>query len=198
MLIFDDKSHTYFWDGVEVPGVTSILSPLIDFSRVPPAVLQAAADFGTAVHLACELDDVGDLDESTLDAALIPYLDAWRAFCVDHDVNWDVIEQPVYHSSLRYAGTPDRIGYVRGSKCVVDIKSTAQLYPSVGPQLSAYAYAYDAGMAPTMQRIAVQLKADGTYKAQQYKDPTDWPTFCSLLTIRNWCAKHNIKPNYKD
>ena len=50
MLTFDAEKHEYRWNGQLVPGVTSILEPLTDFSFVPPDVLRAAQDFGTAVH----------------------------------------------------------------------------------------------------------------------------------------------------
>jgi hypothetical protein len=194
-LTFDDASHTYRVNGQVVPGVTSVLAPLTNFDRVPPHVLAAAADFGKAVHRACELDDLGELDESTLDDALMPYLQAWRHFSADHAVEWEQIEEPAYNATMRYAGTPDRFGLVRGVHTVVDIKSTAQLYPAVGPQLAAYAQALK---VPHAARLAVQLKADGTYVAKPYTDPTDWPVFASLLTLRNWCAHHSITPNFKD
>lgn len=193
VLTFDEASHTYYFGGQVVPGVTSILSPLTDFSRVPPAVLEAASQFGKAVHLACELDDLGTLDEASLDPALTPYLYAWRMFSAEHSVEWEQIELPIYHTALRYAGTPDRIGKVNGMRAVVDIKSTAQLYPSVGPQLAAYASASNEQYA---KRIGVQLKSDGTYVAKTYDDPTDFPVFASLLTVRNWCARHSITPNF--
>lgn len=194
-LTFDEHSHTYRFNDNVVPGVTSVLSPLTDFSRVPPHVLEAASNFGKAVHRACELDDLGELDEAALDSALKPYLQAWRKYSADHRVQWDVIEEPVYHATMRYAGTPDRFGLVDGVRTVVDIKSTAQLYPAVGPQLSAYANAL---LEPFARRMAVQLMADGTYVAKTYEDPTDWPLFASLLTLRNWCARHDITPNFKE
>ncbi len=194
-LTFDEATHTYRYNGIVVPGVTTILSPLTDFSRVPPHVLRAAADFGTAVHLACELDDLGTLDVESLDPALAPYLAAWRKFSSEHEVEWTLIEQPVYHKALGYAGTLDRLGRVKGLATVLDIKSSAQLYPSVGPQLAAYQQAAE---HPTVQRMAVQLKSDGTYTAKTYTDPTDWPVFASLLTLRTWCARHDITPNFKD
>lgn len=194
-LTFDEATHTYRYNGNVVPGVTSILAPLTDFSRVPEHVLQAAADFGTAVHKACELDDLGELDEDSLDPALVPYLAAWRQFSAEHAVSWELIEQPVYHKALGYAGTLDRLGLVDGLLSVLDIKSSAQLYPSVGPQLAAYQQAAD---RPTVQRLAVQLKDNGAYELKAYTDPTDWPAFASLLTLRTWCKQHGITPNFKD
>jgi hypothetical protein len=193
VLTFDEASHTYRFGGQVVPGVTSILAPLTNFDRVPPAVLEAASQFGKAVHRACELDDLGELDEAALDPALLPYLTGWRKFSADYAVEWDWVEAPKFNATMRYAGTPDRFGKVRGMHTVVDIKSTAELYPSVGPQLAAYAHALQ---EPYADRLAVQLKADGTYVAKPYTDRTDWPVFCSLLTLRNWCARYDINPNF--
>jgi hypothetical protein len=193
----DEASHTYTLGGVKVPGVTSILAPLCDFSRVNADVLQAAADFGTAVHLACELDDLGTLDEESLDPALAPYLSAWRKFSRDNEVKWTLIEELVYHPTMGYAGKLDRYGKVLNDDAVVDIKSSVQLYPSVGPQLAAYAKAIPEATMLT-RRIAVQLRPDGSYVAKKYTSPNDWAVFASLITLRNFCAQHAITPTYKE
>ncbi|WP_217992962.1 hypothetical protein, partial [Priestia megaterium] len=112
MLSFDAATHRYSWNGQPVPGVTSVLEPLSSLHLVDPDLLQAASAFGTAVHLACELDDLGQLDERDLDPALMPYLAGWRLFSKDWQVHWDGIEEQVYHPTLRYAGTLDRRGTV--------------------------------------------------------------------------------------
>ncbi len=194
-LTFDAETHVYRFRGEVVPGVTSILKPLQDFSCVPVAVLEAASSFGTAVHLACELWDKGVLDEDLLDPALVPYLAGWKQFSADHAVKWEMIEEQVYHPGLRYAGTLDRFGIVSNALAVVDIKSSAGLYPAVGPQLAAYKAAIQVA-APVINRIAVQLKADGSYVAKTYTDRTDWPLFASLVTVRNWSLAHNVTPKY--
>lgn len=197
-LTFDEATHTYRFNGNVVPGVTSILKPLTNYDSVPAAVLDAASLFGKAVHRACELDDLGELDEAALDVALVPYLQAWRNFSADYAVEWEVIETPMYHQALRYAGTADRIGKVRRLSAVVDIKTTYELMPTNGPQLAAYARLHAPVLGNLLDRIGVQLKADGTYVAKPYTDPTDWPVFASLLTLRNWCARNSITPNFKD
>lgn len=196
-LTFDSHSHTYRYNGQVVPGVTTILNPLTDFSHVPPQVLAAASEFGTAVHLACELDDLGELDVAQLDPALAPYLEGWRRFSAEHTVKWSLIEERVYHPTFRYAGTLDRFGLVDRINTVLDIKSSVALYPAVGPQLAAYEKALPPEFT-AVKRMAVQLKDDGTYTAKEYTNPSDWPLFCSLLTVRNWCGIHGITPNYKD
>ena len=191
-LTFDEDTHTYRYNGNVVPSVTTVLKPLTNLDMVPPHVLQAAADFGTAVHKACELDDLGELDLIALDPALVPYLMAWRKFSTEHSAKWVHIEKQVHNKTLGYAGTLDRFGFVDGMSTLLDIKSSIELYPSVGPQLVAYEKAIE---EPVIHRMAVQLKGDGTYVAKLYEDPTDWPVFCSLLTVRNWCTRHRITPN---
>jgi hypothetical protein len=191
-LTFEEATHTYRYKGNVVPSVTTILKPLTNLEMVPSPVLKAAADFGTAVHKACELDDLGELDLVALDSALVPYLMAWRKFSSEHSVMWVHIEKQVHNKTLGYAGTLDRFGYVDGISTLLDIKSSIELYPSVGPQLAAYGKAI---VEPVIRRMAVQLKGDGTYVAKPYEDSSDWPVFCSLLTVRNWCTRHRITPN---
>jgi len=205
MLTFDEETHRYFWDGQQVPGVTTILSPLTDFSAVDPDVMRRASTFGTAVHRVCELDDEGaNLDEFDVDPALLPYLQAWRNFSRDWSVEWQHIENRVYHPTLRYAGTLDRAGTVlqpgdpshRRHNAMVDIKTSTSLYPAVGPQLAAYARAFDPFTGSSLRRYAVQLRGDATYVCKEYRDADDFATFSALLALRTWCGRHSITPQF--
>jgi len=197
-LTFDEASHTYRWDGQPIPGVTQVLAPLTDFSAVPLDILAAASAFGVAIHKATELDDEGALDEAVLDDALRPYLAAWRKFVHEHEASWSHIECRLFHPTLRYAGTADRIGLVDGELTVVDIKTTAKLYPAVGPQLAAYRRAAVDGLKlPVMQRASVRLMADGNYDFHVHTGAEDLSVFVSLLTVRNWCRRHNIRPHFQ-
>jgi len=195
MLTFDDPSHTYRWNGRVVPGVTSILNPISGYDSVPLSILNRASDIGKAVHLACQMDDEGDLDEAQLDPFLAPYLDAWRQFSVDHQCVWDTIEEADYSEQFGFAGTPDRTGLVLDDESVVDIKTTAEPMPGVGPQLAAYEH-LKFKTTNKRKRFAVYLKKDGTYLLKQYKDTSDFSLFASLLTLRAWCAKHDVTPSW--
>lgn len=196
MLTLDAVKHEYREGGVLIPSVTQILAPLSNFEFVHPEVLAAAQQFGTAVHLACELDDLGKLNTDSLDSALMPYLNGWRKFSRDYAVSWEAIESRVYSPTLRYAGTLDRAGLVSGKKAIVDIKSGTSLLPTVGPQLAAYANAYSP-IGRSMERYAVRLYPDG-YELKQYTSQSDWPVFASLITLRSFCARNRITPNFKE
>ena len=55
-LEFYPETHTYLYDGLMLPSVTQILGVKYknDYASVPPAVLNNAAQRGTAVHKAIE------------------------------------------------------------------------------------------------------------------------------------------------
>lgn len=195
MLTFDEIKHEYRWNGQVVPGVTSLLSPLSDYSFVNPQVLADAAQFGRDVHLACEFYDQGTLDESALHADLRPYLDAWVKFLHETGFVVQMCEQKVYHHQLGYAGTLDREGTL-DEEAVIDIKTVTTLMPATGPQLFAYESALISqpnwGGPKKLKKFAVQLKEDGNYKLKEYEDKADWSAFVSLLNIHQWKRNHNI------
>lgn len=197
MLEFDSSSHTYRVGGVVVPSVTQILSPLVDFSMVTPDVLAAKAAIGTAVHLACELYDMDDLIEDDLDPVLVPYFEGWKKFRLETGYAPLETEQRVYHPKLSYAGTFDSYGELNGKLTMIDRKTSASISDAtVGPQTAAYAEAkkampgYDG--PKKLQRAAIQLRPDGTYKIHLYTDDADWSVFVSLLTILNHRRKHGL------
>lgn len=205
MLTFDAETHRYFADGTQVPSVTQILAPLTDFAAVDPDVMRRASAFGSAVHHLCELSDQGaDLGDYDIDEALLPYLRAWRRFCTEWAVEWSGIEMRVFHPALRYAGTLDRKGTLlapgepahRRHAAMVDIKTSTSLYPSVGPQLAAYARADDPLTGSSLRRYAVQLRGDATYVCKEYRDADDFATFSALLALRTWCGRHSITPKF--
>lgn len=189
---FDAVAHKYYLGDRLLPSVTEVCRPLYDFSEIKPEVLQYAAERGTAVHLACELHDRGSLDRKSIDPAIAGYVAAWISYRADVDCEWDIIEQPMHHPRLLYAGTPDRIGTVDGKRAVIDIKTTSVMSPAVGVQLAGYQMMepVDASKAQNVLRVAVQLRKDGTYRTHQFDSRGDSMTFLSLLNIHNWRLKN--------
>jgi hypothetical protein len=146
-LTFEEESHTYRLGGTKLPSVSRILE--LRFGALPSAPhIQIAADRGKKAHLACELWDLGDLDEDSIAGTdLAGYLRGWAKWC-GAPGEWALIEHRLAGTvaGVTYAGTIDRVGYVRG---VTDIKSKGRttkppLYDSDewqrhGMQLAAYA-----------------------------------------------------------
>lgn len=190
-IAFDEATHTYRVRGQIVPGVTSILQPLVDFSGIPPAVLAAKADLGTRVHLACELDDQDDLDEASVEDDVAPYLAAYRRFRAEVRPEILLNEHRVYHKTWNYCGTLDRVMRIQGLTYVVDLKTCFTTPMSAGPQTSAYARAVEAAkLMDIHKRAALRLRPDGTYRLDTLDHANDWSVFLACLTLRSFMENH--------
>lgn len=193
-LLFRPEDHTYWLGERQLPAVTAVLKDLdADAYRfVSDEDMKAAADLGTAVHIACDLDDKNDLDEESLDPQIVPYLAAYRRFKAEMGFVVTETEQKVHHPALLYAGTLDKIGYFAEAPKItelIDLKTTSKIMRAVGPQLWAYSEALKA-MFPGMvihNRRALQLRDDGTYRlTKPYRDVADFKCFVSLLNVHYW------------
>jgi len=197
-LTLDKVNHIYRWNGVKVPSVTQVLTPLQNFHAVDPQTLHQAAQFGKAVHMMLALWDDGTLDLDSVDPALLPYLDGWRKFLRETKFIVTFIEHEVYHSKLRYAGTIDRIGrLVSKSKVadiILDIKTGDILYPWIAVQLAGYQAAYvDMTGCGKVYRASLRLNEQGNYRLDWHESKLDWPCFAALITVQNWKITHNIE-----
>ena len=176
-IIFDEATHTYLVDGVEVPSVTTILKPLTDrgYGKVNPSVLEYAKNRGKAVHEALELMDYGAEPEITPEIA--PYINAYLEWSQIYRPKWIGVEQIVYSENYGYIGTLDRVGSLNNRElAVVDLKTsqpTKEALISVCCQTAAYEVAYNEAhgefdpyldMYIPLSRFGLFLKSDGTYR----------------------------------
>lgn len=187
-LTFDEETHTYRLLGGVVPGVTQILRPLADFSGIPKNVLEAKADLGRRVHFACQLDDENDLDESSVEDDVAPYLDGWRRFLRDSGAVVLANEQRVAEPLLMFAGTLDNVLLLNGAKWLIDKKTSISLPHAVGPQTAAYMRAL--GDATVTHRGALRLRPDGTYRLDPLTGADDWSVFFACLTLHRFKESH--------
>lgn len=202
-LTFDPEPHVYRFDGEVIPSVTQLLEPLINYAGVPGAILQHAADRGTAVHLATEFWDDGDLDEESIDPEVLPYVQAWQRFRGESGFVVERSEMRLYSARHRYAGTVDCIGILGGRRVMVEKKTTAVLAPATAIQVTAYRRAYNETCLPherIRQSYSVHLRRDGTYRLDEWTpDEEHWAAFLALLnpddsdsaaTIAAWKARY--------
>lgn len=190
-VVFDPAMHVYTVDGDRVPHVTEIIAAARAFT--PNEYAQFYAERGSAVHYVCRLDDEGDLDESTMNDAVKPYLEGWRKFKAESGFDFSGVEiECQKHSKvLGFAGTIDRFLNHKEQPIVIDIK-TGVVHPATGLQLAGYALLIDHMMYGT-KRIAVHLSKEGNYKINEYADHLgDRSAFLACLTVVNWKRKNNI------
>lgn len=184
---FREEGHEYRLDGVLVPSVTQATDWLLDFSRVPPDVLEAAARFGTAVHRMIELDVARELDEAALDARLVPYLRAWRRFLVESGFRPEVCEEVVGSKVYQYAGRLDLAGPLKRKMALLDLKS-GEVPVTIGMQTAAYSRAAEETLnLRGLVRYALDLKPD-RYRLIPCDGTSDLNLFLAALTIKRWRA----------
>jgi len=194
-LTFDPDTHRYYLGGQLIPGVSSVLKLAQLDARYRDPYEFATTETGTLVHKVLEDWDTGILlrDEICIPDGTEPYLAAWRTFREAWGFTPVFIEERVWNTIHRYAGTVDRIGTLGDEQwAVVDIK-TGDPAPWHGLQLAAYLMAaQDRGMfpvgIPVPRRIGVYLRANGTYAVEEYEDGRDGITFKAFLMAYNWRA----------
>lgn len=186
-LTFDEAEHRYAVDDVPVPSVTQVLNDIIgEYRHVDPDVLEAARQFGTHAHQATDLFDKGELDHDSLDVALLPYLNGWREFLIDHRARVIESELRVYHPTLRVAGTLDKLVDWNGL-CQIDLK-TGIVPRTVGLQTSAYQELlsfHPKFTTRVRRRYCLQLTGleFPSYRLFPQKNLGDWPLFVSCLNV---------------
>ena len=162
-----------------------------DFSKINPQLLEDCQHFGTAVHLATQLDDLGTLDVAELSEPLFPYLEAWRKFRKDYNLKFmrDEIEVSLISHKWGFRGILDRIS--REKNILIDIKSGATVTPAVSIQCAAYAILAEENGMKIKKCFCVQLK-EGKYSVIPYTDISDQSIFLSALNCYRFKQKHNL------
>lgn len=105
---FSEEGHRYTLDGQDLPSVTTVLKAegFIDNRFFD----EYSRERGSMVHLATHYDDMGELDEETLDPVIVPYCEAWRRFKRESGFIIHQSEVPMASRTYRFAGKPDTIG----------------------------------------------------------------------------------------
>ena len=192
---FEEESHTHYIGGVIVPGITTVIAPLYDFSGVPFHIMEASRQYGTAVHKVVELFCFDALDLDALDLSLVPSLQAFEQWLKDYGFNKSdfIVETPMGDPALMVACIPDLI---LDGKLIVEIKSREpnQLTDSIQTVCQEHVWKKNGGeRTKEYERRVLTLRQDGTYKYQKVNDKQAMPRFRKLLdyyydtkTINSW------------
>lgn len=184
--------------------------------RAPDAVKNSAAKLGTGVHL---LANTLGADETALEGFQIqkealPYVQAFRAFLGDYGASSIVSsEKAVINFSAAYGGTYDLMlklptGFLGADQLwMVDIKTSAKLYPETGLQLAAYGYAEYICLPddphlyplPPIDRYGVLHLRPDTYPEKGYRfveyqvRDTDYQAFLAARDLWQWRKEGRFK-----
>lgn len=134
-VVFDAKHHTYTLYGKQLQGITPIINWLFPdtYKDIPQHILDAAADYGTAVHQKCEeCDSLGIANDDVV--------------CAYQRIISEAGLQPVYSEYLVSDGQniASAIDKVFADDSLGDIKTTSKIHwLNVQLQLSIYAWLYE-------------------------------------------------------
>ena len=164
---FDEANHLYIVNGEPKPGPSQIIGmvglskPVDDMPEPMRSNFIAAGNLGKVVHKWCEIDDLGQKHlYEEIPPRIEYYLQGWRKFKKDFEVEMLEIEQPHYSEYGDYCGIPDRAALVKKFPYVIDIKSSKSMNPNGRLQTMGYTYFFK----NPLRRMLVQLKDDGNYK----------------------------------
>jgi hypothetical protein len=149
-------------DGERVPGTTTVIGRFKDSGALMHWAFQQgkagaerlydaaekAADIGTLAHAMVECSINGEDPEKAFEGAIIAdeadkdkarnafkeYLE-WAA---QTDVKIIAQEMHLVSEEYRFGGTPDAIGMIGNSLCLLDWKTSNAVYPDYAIQLAAY------------------------------------------------------------
>lgn len=137
-LEYFDDTHTYLYDGLMLPSVTQILSVRYknDYASVPPAVLNNAAQRGTAVHKAIENFNVSGYDDGSEAVRNFKFLQKQYGFEV-LDSELPIV---IFKDDMPIAcGRLDMTMLIDGQTGIADIKTVSALNKEkIAYQLNLY------------------------------------------------------------
>lgn len=193
---FDEATHTYTLDGVELPSVTHIIRYLaVDkANNADPNMALIARERGSAVHEATVMYDCFGEIPDDFPAEYAPYLEAYVQFVRDYKPGWELIEHQMGNKTLGFAGTLDRFGLIDGEYAILDIKTSYKVdVPSLSAQLAAYMSLLYKEYSPTkkwdeiiekgLNLYGLQLMRDGKYRLYKCDESVGDILFQSCLKI---------------
>ena len=181
MLTYDDQGRAC-WNGERVPRTTEVCALLAPRWLAGEYYLRK----GTLIHRIAEWEDTGELDESSVDPALVGYLEAYRKFKAATGWRTLASEQKFFHEKYLYCGRADRVGVFDTKKWVwtIDLKS-GQPHEADKLQAPAYLFGLKSQGYDTQKCADLYLKANGSYRFVEVKNPT--AKFLQFLTgIQKW------------
>lgn len=148
---------------------------------VPDSALQR----GRAVHAAINLDERGNLDESSVDPEVAPRLASWRLWRRAAGLIYERGEFEVRGAG--YVGHPDIVGTINGEPWLLDIKGGA---PAPWHAIQTALYAATLGR---VRRGAVYVTDDGSIaRLVEHRDREDFATGAAAVRVAAWKKSHGL------
>ena len=154
---FIEETHTYLINGIIVPSVTTLIKKIFPdkYKGISEKVLERKAKYGTLGHKVIE--DIGvsmmSLEEAMqyikklyeigeINQDMFISLREYVRLCKRNELK-PIQNEVIVNYGYEFVGTLDMIANVKGKRCLIDIKFTAELdYEYLAWQLGMYKLAY--------------------------------------------------------
>ena len=174
-----------------LPTVTEVINPWVDWSKIPPAMLQAAADRGTAIHDVClnfhakGLPYLGAIQDDA--KGYIKSFDRWFDKIVGEVL---LVEERLFDDANGYCGQIDLLVQTKqGEIWLVDLKSPVILSKSWKVQIAAYGRLCDLWSVKNNVNIdrcgSLRLRKDGGIPAMDWYEGSALQDFNIFLSALN-------------
>lgn len=192
---FDHDLHAYTTEhGEALPSITDMLERTGEIDD--RFYTEEGRHRGTQAHRLTLDYDLGAIAVDDVVSKYRGFLLAWAKLTAVVRPDWRHLEEPFTHPTLRFAGTPDRVGTVLALLSVAEIKTgkyvraTRPGHP--GPHelqtaLQAILVASRLKLRPeVVARWGFYIQADGKFKVLEFKDHADLRRARAI--IRECCA----------
>ena len=126
MIEFEESTHTYKIDGVVVPSVSEIMTPLTSlyYKEIDKNILDMACYRGSQVHKAIE--DFETWGEYTIDDKYKDYMLNYKIFKKFNEI--EIINQEQRLTNGKFAGTYDMLAKIDNKTILIDHKTSKEIH----------------------------------------------------------------------
>ena len=189
-VIFNEEQHTYHLGDKQLHGITSRLARQLfpdKYKDIPSAILQRAAERGSAIHHACQFADVTGFEPDTIEAQnYLKLREAYNPLANEYTVS----DEDYFASNIDCVWEKD------GEIILADIKTTSTLDEEyLSWQLSVYAHLFEQQNPhlTVTHLYGVWLRGDISKLVEVPRKPTE-----DIITLMECEKRGDIIPIEKD
>ena len=175
-LKFEKETHIYSVGNKKVPSVSEIVQEVVG---LPYVADEWYMQRGSAIHRALSLYIQGRLDEKSVDERIRQYVENGKKAIKDLSLVPTLVEVPLYHKTLNFAGTPDLLS----DTILVDYKTNHSGNTPI--QLGGYILLLEDNKMNVKKAYEISLEGS-MYSLVEFKVSRCKSLFISCLNIYNW------------
>ena len=175
MNLYDEENHKYYVDGVELPSVTEIATPISAerLNALQMSLVEKARVRGSRCHELCEeyllLDE---LEAEEIESEYIPYIKQFVIWCKTFRPKVLFTEKKLF--GKEFCGTLDLVCEIDGKTIIVDYKFTSVAdKKSLSVQLEGYYRLCSENNMHIDECWYLHIKKDG-YVFKPIKRDSEW------------------------